>query len=127
MESKGYILIDVPVYHRFWPDIDLIVAVMEHVRLTWRAMDPRVSPGWERVLLAGVTSHSGGPTPLLAIHVPPNSPHQELRWLELQEVVDAWCDGKSDDELRALGRATAAPTWTELLASGVHPVSQGES
>lgn len=99
---------------------------MEYVRLELRAMEPRIPLGCERALFASVTGHNVDPMPLLAIHLGPDSP-PELGWLELDEVVETWCKGKSDDELRAIGRATAAPTWSELLASGVHPARQGES
>jgi hypothetical protein len=126
MESKGYTLIEVPVFERLWPELDLIVAVMEHVRLGLRAMEPQVPSECELILLACGTSHNEGPVPLLAMHVPPHLP-QGPEWLGLYEVVEMWCEGKSDDELRAIGRATVAPTWSELLASGVHPARQGEA
>jgi hypothetical protein len=126
MQSKGYTLIDVPVFERLWPDIDLIVAIMEHVRLHLRTMEPQVPSESELVLLAGGTSHNEGPIPLLAMSVPPQVA-QGLVWLELYEVVETWCEGKSDDELRAIGRATLAPTWSELLATGVHPAQQTEA
>jgi hypothetical protein len=126
MKSEGYTLIEVPVVERLWPEIDLIVAVMEHVRLGLRAVEPRVPAECELILLAGGTSHNESPVPLLAMHVPPHLP-QGTDWLDLHEFVETWCEGKSDDELRAIGRATVAPTWSELLASGVHPASQGES
>jgi hypothetical protein len=126
MKSKSYALIDVPVFGRFWPEIDLIVAIMEHVRLNLRAMEPRVPSESELILLAGGTAHNEGPTPLLAMRTPPHLP-QGPGLFELYEVVETWCEGKSDDELRAIGRATVAPTWSELQASHVHPARQGES
>lgn len=125
MQSKGYTLIEVPVFERLWPEIDLIVAVMEHVRLRLRAMEPQIPSECELTLLAGRTSHDRSPMPLLALYVPPHHP-QGPGWLTLYEIVETWCEGKSDDELRAIGRATLAPTWCELLASGIHPARQGE-
>jgi hypothetical protein len=126
MKSKGYTLIDVPVFERFWPEIDLIVAIMEHVRLNLRAMEPRVPSECELILIAGGTSHNEDLTPLLAMHTPPHLA-PGLGCLELHELVETWCEGKSDDDLLTIGRSTTAPTWSELIASVVHPSRQCES
>lgn len=124
MATRGYALINESLDGRLWPDLDLVVSVMEHLRTNLRSLEPRIPPEWEIDLLAGVTSHNykHGPTPLLGLHEPPHLPAERMPDpLDLCATIESWIAGKTDDELRAIGSATVAPTWKELLASRVYP------
>lgn len=121
MTTRGYTLIDVPVFQRLWPDLDLIVAVHEHVRLLLPTLEPLIPSECELDLIAGGTSHNQGRIPLLGLYTPPHVIELLPGIGHLNEVVQAWCDSQSEEELRAIGQASVAPTWNELLALRVYP------
>jgi hypothetical protein len=128
MAIRGYTLIDAPVYNRLRPDLDLIVAVLEHLRRNLPSLEPRIPSECELDLIAGETSHSHkmGPLPLLGLYAPQHVPEERIPdWQHLCAVVESWCAGKTDDELRVIGQATVAPTWEGLLASRIYPAREG--
>ena len=124
---RGYTLIDAPIYDRLRPDLDLIVAVMEHLRRHLPSLEPLIPSECELDLIAGETSHNQnmGPLPLLGLYAPPQTRDERIPdWQRLCAVVESWCAGKTDDELRTIGRATVAPTWERVLASGIYPARE---
>lgn len=121
MANRGYDLIDVPIYERLWPDRDLIVAIHEHVRLLLPTLEPSLPSECELDLIASGTGHNKGLMILLGLWGPPNVKELVPNIWHLYEVVQTWCDSRSDEELRAIGQATVAPTWNELLALRVYP------
>jgi hypothetical protein len=122
MTDRDYTLIEVPVYSRLWPDVDSIVRLMEHVRLLMRSLAPELPNEAEIDLFAGDTSHSGGPIPLLGIHLPPGV-GDDFDGSEIERRIEEWCNRRSDDALRSLARVTPAPTWKQLLTPGAYPHS----
>jgi hypothetical protein len=122
MNHRGYMLVEVPVERRFWPEHDLIVRVYEHVRRNLRFLAPNIPAECEIDLLAAGTAHNVGPRPLLGIHSPPNGWASVPSFESMDRIVSDWCRLHSDEELRNMASATDAPTWTELQAARVHPI-----
>src|SRR6476620_6620946 len=52
MGERGYMLVEVPVESRLWPDLDLIVRVVEYVRRNFRSIVPELPSECEVDLLA---------------------------------------------------------------------------
>ena len=123
MSTRRYTLVDVPVQRRLWPDLDAIVRVMEHVRRNLHALAPDLPADCEVDLLAALTAHNVESQPVLGVYLPPAANAAPILDA-LNLVVSAWCDDKSDEELRAIARATEAPTWAELVKAGSHPKRQ---
>lgn len=126
MAARGYALIDVPIYRRLWPDLDAVVAVMEHIRRNLQWLEPGIPPECEADLIAGETSHSDGPIPLLGLYLPPHVPAR--RWPDLQHleaIIAEWCEARSDEKLKAFAWASESPTWQELLSMRIHPAREG--
>jgi len=119
--DRGYTLIEVPVVARLWPDDDLIVRVMEYVRLNLRSLVPELPAECQVDLIAAGTAHNIDLRPILGLYAPPHILEFVPDWLRLYETVENWCNAMSDRALRDLGRATDAPSWIELKALGVFP------
>jgi hypothetical protein len=124
MSGRSYTLVEVPVEHCLWPDHDLIVRVMEHVRQNLHALVPALSREVEVDLLATGTAHNIEPRPVLGLHEPPGVAAQVPDFMSLYKCVSDWCDQHSDAELREIGRRTDAPTWSDLVSAGMHPRRQ---
>ena len=130
MAQRGYMLLDVPVYERLWPDQDLIVGVMEPLRSILHSLDPSIPSLCELDLIAGGTAHDppGRLVPLLGLYTPPQVPTEAVPdWRHLNRVIESWCQGLSDQELEHLGRASGAPSWAALQALGAHPARSDEA
>jgi len=68
-----------------------------------------------------------GPTPLLGLYKLPHVPEELIPDpADMSRAVESWIAGKTDDELRAIGNATEAPSWKELIAARVYPDRQDD-
>jgi hypothetical protein len=121
MSERGYMLVEVPVGRRLWPEHDVIVRVMEYVRRNLRSLAPDIPAECEVDLLAAGTAHNVGLRPILGVYSPPKVHWPFSSWDALGSIVSDWCAHQSDEELRRIARGTEAPTWPELQAAGVHP------
>ena len=120
MGERTYMLIEVPVERRLWPDRDLIVRVMEYVRQNIRSLLPEIPAECEVDLLATGTAHNTEPRPILGLHAPTNALDAVPDRIAM-DVLGPWCDSLSNDDLRSIGLATDASTWNDLVLVGVHP------
>lgn len=124
MTQRGYTLIDVSATTRLWPDRDLIVRLLEYLRQNLRSIVPDLPEDSELDLIACETAYNPFPVALLVLYVPLRQIDQVPDPLHMIDRVQAWCDRHSDAELRALARATPAPSWTDLLSRKVFPLRE---
>ncbi len=114
-KTRGYLLVDVPVYEVLWPDLDCIVAVMEYVRTCFWVFAPKLPHDALVEVFAGVTSHSGGPIPLLGVHLLSGN-DKAVDTVKIEADIECWCRSQSVEELKELARTITSPTWNDLLS-----------
>lgn len=98
----------------YWPDMDLIVSVLELVRRNLHTIDPDFPHDAKAWLMSGTTAHSGGEIPMIAMTCDP-SLSLGYDWYRSMEAIEGWLNTRKD-EIPYLIKDMSAPTWKELQA-----------
>src|SRR4051812_27784711 len=111
MDSRGYTLLDFSVWGLMRRDENLTIRVMEYMRQHFWEILPEIPVGCEVDLLAAGTAHNIQLIPAFGLYAPPHLLHLVPDPFLLIDRLQQWWNQLSDEQLRAIGLTTAAPTW----------------
>jgi hypothetical protein len=105
--------------HTYWPDMNLLVRISELVRRNLHSIDPRIPWNFNAWLMCGVTAHSGGEYPMIAVTLGPDST-SDYNPNITSSAIEYWLTTRKAEIVHLIKDITS-PSWEELQVERYYP------